>query len=457
MALNLFGKDKNILGSLKRAMEWTRFGNQGGLASFLPPELMSNGEYLCAPNSGNSELIPFSSVSPTGVAYTPIPKLATYNVALNAAIGTTRFFIADTYYKVAAIRYTAKTQGTGTIAVNVTKDVSGVAAGAGVPLLSTAFDAVAIAVNTVTTGTLTTAYPTALYLNPGDSLSALFTGTVTTLAGVVIEVSLLPVNSGISLPTVTALASANPSTPSNTAAYFVRRQADLSTTPFFIANTDMVITGVYAYIGTAFAAAITVDITKDSSTDAPGAGVSILSAAMSGTGTVNTLITPTLNSTATRLTMAAGTRLSVKYSATTTGAGVCIVVVFAPLYNRIETSLFIGPNAQTQVAQNFFIANRYYDVIDASFVGATAAGGAATAGLTIDKGTAVPGAGNAVCTAFNANGTANTVQYVGDGTVSAGALRLRLMSLGDRLGIVVVGAAQSTANICITVSLRPTA
>jgi hypothetical protein len=104
------------------------------------------------------------------------------------------------------------------------------------------------------------------------------------------------------------------------------------------------------------------------------------------------------------------------------------------------------------------IANRYYEVIDASFVGATAAGGAATAGVTIDKGTTVPGGGNAVASAsFNANGTANTVQYFGDGTLTPGALRNRLMALGDRLGLVVTGAAQSTANTCITVSLRPTA
>lgn len=463
MALNLFGKDRNIQGALTRAMQWTRFGNQGGIQSFLPPELMSNNEYLCAPNSGNSELIPYASVSPTGVAYVPVPKLATYNVALNAALGTTRFFIADTYYKVAAIRYSAKTQGTGTITVNVTHDVDGQAPGAGTALLSTPFDAVAIANNTVTTGTLTTQYPNALYLNPGDTLSVLFTGTISTLAGVVVTVTLIAVNSGLTTPAVASIASnqtviSNPSVPSNTAAYFVRRQADLSTTPFFVANTSMVITGVYAIYATAFASTITIDVTKDTGTNAPGAGVSILSAAMAGTGTANTLIIPTLNSTATRLTMAAGDRLSVKYSATTTGAGVCIVVVFAPLYNRIEQSFFLGPNAQQQVAQNFFIANRFWEVIDASFVGATAAGGAATIGVTIDKGTTVPGGGNAVASAsFNANGTANTVQYIGDGTIAAGALRNRLMMLGDRLGLVVTGAAQSTANICITVSLRPTA
>lgn len=455
--MNLFGKDKNIQGALTRVMQWARFGNQGGMASFLPPELVGNGEYLCAPDSANSELIPFASVDSAKVAYIPIPKLATYNVALNAALGTTRFFIADTYYKISAIRYSHKTQGTGTIGVGVTKDTNGQAAGGGVNLLATTFDAVAIVNNTVTTGTLTSTTAN-LYLNPGDSLSVTFPGTVSTLAGVVVEVTLIAVNSGISLRAVATLASQNPSTPSNTAAYFVRRQADLSTTPFFLANTDMVITGVYAMYSTAFATGVTIDITKDSSTNAPGAGVSILSAAMKGDGTANALLTPALTATTTRLTMAAGDRLSVKYSATTTGTGVCIVVVFAPLYNRIEQSFFLGPNAQQQVAQNFFIFNRKYEVIDASFVGGTAAGGVATLGVTIDKGTTAPGGGNAVASAsFNVNATANTVQYFGDGTISPGALRNRLGSLGDRLGLVVTGAAQSTANVCITVSLRPTA
>jgi hypothetical protein len=470
-------KDKNFMTALKRVMEWGFYGNQAGMAQNAALMPFGNGEAMPVPNHNNTAPIPALAVSPADISYIPIPTLATYNVTLNAALGNTRFFIADTYYRVASIRFVYKTAGTSTsIAIQVTKDVQGTAPGLGTPLLATAFDGVNTVINTTTTGTLVSTQNT-LLLNPGDTLSVSFTGTLTTIAGVLIEVELVntcqctsgatpavlvqgqplqipPYVPGTSISPFGPIAPFGTTVPSNVAMYYVHRNTDLSTTPFFLANLDMTVTAVYAMIGTAFATGVTIDVTHDTGTNAPGAGNSVLSAAMSGTGTVNTLLIPTLTATASRLQLLAGDRLSVKYSATTTGADVAIVVVFAPIYDRLEQSFFLGPNAQQQVAQCFMIANRLYEVIDASCVYATAAGGAADLLVTIDKQTTVPGGGSGIQTdntnaGFNMNTTTNTVQVA-----TLNILRDRLLSPGDRLGLSPTGAAQSLANVCLTVSLR---
>jgi hypothetical protein len=465
------GKDKNMFGSLTRAMRQAWIGDQAGIDQIAIPNLCGLNEFLPVANSTQTSPIPMIGVSPGGIPYSPIPTLATYNVTLNAALGNTRFFISDSYYRVAGVRFIYKTAGTSAaIGIQITKDVQGQAPGTGLQLLATAFDGVNTAIDTTVSGTLVSTTKT-LYLNPGDTLSVSFTGTLTTIAGVCITVDMfntcnigpngppavLVNNQALQIPPYVPGGTIKPfgqTVPSNVAMYYVHRNADLSTTPFFVANRDMTVVAAYAVIGTAFASAITLDITRDIGTNAPGAGSSILTAPMSVTGTVNTLIIPLMNATTNRLNMLAGDRLSVKYSATTTGADVAVLIVFAPIYDRIEQSFFLGPNAQQQVAQYFMIANRLYEVVDLSCVFGTAAGGAAKLLVTIDKQLNAPGSGNAVQTdntsaGFDMNATANTVQV---GTPNI--LRDRLMSVGDRLGLSPTGAAQATANTCITVSLR---
>jgi len=246
-----------------------------------------------------------------------------------------------------------------------------------------------------------------------------------------------------------------PTVASDTAQCFWRANGDIATQSFFTANRDMVITGVKAVYGTAFATSTTINVMKDTGTTAAGGGTSVLAAAMAGDGTINTVLSPALTATASVLSMAAGDRLSLKFSATTTGALLCVMVSFQPIYNRKEVTWQLAPNAQQQVAQCFFIADRAYEVVDATCVFDVAAGGAAKLGVTIDKGTTVPGGGNVVQTdnasaGFDMNATARTVQYMTPAT-----LHLRLLSPGDRLGLVVAGAAQSIADAEITVSLRP--
>lgn len=366
----------------------------------------------------------------------PMLKTVTYNDTLNASVGTTPFFIADQAYVVTAISYVHKTQGTGTAVCNVTHDTGTQAPGAGATLQTGTFACTTIVTNTTTAGVLT-ATTANLTLAVGDRLSILFAGTTTSLAGVVVTVQMLPVTAG------------------DYATCFWRANGDIATTSFYQANRDMVVTGVRAIYGTAFAAAVTINVMKDTGTTAAGGGTSVLAATMAGDGTINTLLTPALTATASVLSMVAGDRLSLKFSATTTGALLCVVVTFAPIYNRKEVTWQLAPNAQQQVAQCFFIADRTYEVIDASCIFDVAAGGAAKLGVTIDKGTAVPGGGNVVQTdnasaGFDMNAAARTSQFM-----TPASLHLRLMSPGDRLGLVVAGAAQSIADACITVSLRP--
>lgn len=367
-------------------------------------------------------------------------KAVTYSVQANGSLGTTAFFIADQAYTVQGISYAHKTQGTvAGAAVSVTHDTGTQAAGAGTSLQTAVFNSHTIVNNTVTAATLT-ATTSALTLAAGDRLSVLFAGTLTTLAGVVVTVYL------------------SPSSLTETSQYYVSANGDLATQNFFSANRDMVVTGVSLMFGTAFATSTTLTVTHDLVTNAPGAGTAILAAVVPVDGSVaaiNTVVSPALTATTSALTLNAGDRLSVKFSATTTGAGVIVVVSFQPIYNRQETSWQLAGNANQQVSQNFFIADRNYEVIDGSVSYGTAAGGAATLGITIDKGTTAPGGGNVVQTdgtnaGFNMNTTANTTQFE-----TPASLHLRLLSKGDRLGLKVVGAAQSIADVVITVSLRP--
>ena len=116
-------------------------------------------------------------------------KTVTYNDTLNASIGTTPFFIADQAYTVIGVNYVNKTAGTGTGTVTVTKDTGTAIPGGGTALLTAPISVTAVA-NTVTPGTLIASGSAALTLAAGDRLSALFAGTLTTLAGVVITVTL---------------------------------------------------------------------------------------------------------------------------------------------------------------------------------------------------------------------------------------------------------------------------
>lgn len=118
----------------------------------------------------------------------------TYHQNANASLADEAFFIADRAYDVVAVREVHATAGTDVGAVNlqVTKDTGTAAPGAGTDLLTNNANAgfnLKGTANTVQSGTLT-ATVASKRLAAGDRLSVDFAGTLTTLAGVVVTVTL---------------------------------------------------------------------------------------------------------------------------------------------------------------------------------------------------------------------------------------------------------------------------
>lgn len=117
-----------------------------------------------------------------------------YRELANGSLADECFFIANRAYEVVAIREVHSTAGSdgGAVNLQVTKDTSTNAPGAGTDLLTNnanaGFDLKGTA-NTVQTGTLT-GTGASLQLAAGDRLSVDFAGTLTALAGVVVTVSL---------------------------------------------------------------------------------------------------------------------------------------------------------------------------------------------------------------------------------------------------------------------------
>lgn len=114
---------------------------------------------------------------------------------LNADCIDQAFFIADTPATVVGVRYVHSAAGTdgGAVNVQLVKDTGTAAPGAGTDLLTNnsnaGFNCKGTA-NTVQEGVLVTTAGVC-DLNPGDRLALDFAGTVTTLAGVNVVVSLL--------------------------------------------------------------------------------------------------------------------------------------------------------------------------------------------------------------------------------------------------------------------------
>lgn len=114
----------------------------------------------------------------------------TYRQNANASLADEAFFIADRAYEVVAVREVHSAAGTdgGAVTLQVTKDDGTDAPGAGDDLLSAGINLKGTA-NTVQAGTLVATQATKR-LAIGDRLAVDFAGTLTTLAGVVVTVTL---------------------------------------------------------------------------------------------------------------------------------------------------------------------------------------------------------------------------------------------------------------------------
>lgn len=129
-----------------------------------------------------------------GDAMVPSRICVSYVMNANGSLADQSFFIANRAYQVMEIREVHAVAGNDSGAVNlqVTKDTSTDAPGAGTDLLTdnsgAGFNLKGTA-NTVQSGTLTSTVASKK-LAAGDRLSVDFAGTLTTLAGVVVTVSL---------------------------------------------------------------------------------------------------------------------------------------------------------------------------------------------------------------------------------------------------------------------------
>ena len=372
------------------------------------------------------------------------PKVIRFNMNANASLADQCMWISDGTYEVLGAFEVHAVAGNDAAAVtlNITKDTSGVVPGAGVNVLSSTFDMKATANTVQTLGPSTT--PSAISIVAGDRLSLNFTGTLTTLSGVVVELRLAPGYSG------------------GTAVFAMNANTGLADQCFYTATKNMRVSRIDYVHSTAGTngSAVNVQVTKDTSTTAPGAGTDLLTnntnAGFDCKGTINVVQNGALTATAADLRLAPGDRLSVDFSGTLTAlAGVLIVVTFSPYYNSLEFSFNLNANASL-ADQCIFIANRTYKVLFVSEVHAVAGndGGAVNLQLTLDTGTAAPGAGtdllsNNANAGFDLKGTANTVQV---GTfVSQGGL---YMFSGDRLSLDFAGVLTTLSGLEVTITLE---
>lgn len=382
-----------------------------------------------------------------GQAISPMPMTFSIDFPSLTGTPTQAFFIAPAPMVITGIQCSYATANGATLTATVTKDTGTQAPGAGSVVQVGSFN-LNTTTNTVQNATLPTPYVAqstgtpqsgVIKLATGDRLSLKFSTAVTSLAGLVLTVAAFPGGKG------------------HVAVYHVQANGSLATMAFHLANRPMTVQKVMAVWSAAGtdAGAVTIDITKDTSTNAPGAGTSILSAALSVKTTANTVATPALTATAATKLMAAGDRLSIKYTGTLTAlAGMVVVVWFNPIYYRKEASYAFSANGSL-ASESFFVADRDYVIKDLSEVHSAAGtdGGAVTCAITIDANGVAPGAGTIVQTdnsnaGFNMKGTANTVQV---GTLATP--RNLVLPAGARLSTKFAGTLTTLAGVVITVSL----
>jgi len=367
-----------------------------------------------------------------------------FNLNLNGSLADQPFFIAPFACTVKSIQEIHSVAGNDASAVTaVVKKVSdGAALTAGTALMSDTFNMKGTA-NTLQTGTMSST-ASDLELAENDRLYVDFTGTLTTLAGVVLTVVL------------------SPGAKANLAVFNMNANAELLDQCFFIANRPMKIRAIkYAHTtkGTD-ASAVNAQVVKDTGTDAPGAGTDLLTnnsnAGFNCKGDNDTVEEGALSATAANLLLAPGDRLTVDFAGTTTAlAGVVIVVEFEPSPGRIDVVFNLLTNAQL-TDQAFFIANRQYQIEAISEVHSVAGtdGGAVSAQVTIDNLTDAPGAGTDILSnntnvGFDMKGTANTVQA---GTFKD--TRENFLLPGDRLSVDMAGTITSLAGAVVVATLK---
>lgn len=381
-----------------------------------------------------------------GQIWSPMTTPVKFEVQANSKIGQTSPFFVNcndtTPLEVVGIRCNFNTADGATNTGYVVKDAVGTAAGSGATCMSGTFNLNATA-NTVQTATLAgvRGWPT-LVLGPGEQLTFKIASAVTSLAGLLVEVLVRPV------------------TGTRIAQYYRPANGDIAT---YTMDLNIIPGSVIRAVAMRWSAAgtngsaVTADITKDTSTTAPGAGTSILLAAQSVKGTANVSVYPTLAASSATLTMASGDRLALVMTGTLTALAGLVVTVF---YNAGPDQHIVVPFSlwdSQAVSRNIYIAPGMYVVEDFWMTWSTAST-SNTQLLEKDTGTTAPGSGTGLVTDNSNAGiltsaTANTP--IGSLTLSAVSTKPSLwMAAGDRLGLKDAGTTGSLAGGFGTVLLR---
>lgn len=376
-----------------------------------------------------------------GAATNPARQTVQFSMLANGSLADQLFFISNKSCYIHSISYVHSVAGNDAAAVSlqVKKVKNGATLAQGENLLSTAFNCKSTA-NVVQTGTLV-ANDTLLTLEENDALGVDFTGTLTTLEGVVVTVVL------------------SPCFKEQRATFLMLANGGLADQAFYIATRPMRVVGAKCRFSTAGTngSAVSLQVTKDTSTDAPGAGTDLLT---NGTGvgfnlkgTINTVQEGALSATPADLVLAAGDRLSVDFAGTLTAvAGLVVEVELAPVYDRIEVTFNLAANASL-ADQAYWTADRDYKILDIAQVHSAAGtdGGGVTLQVTVDKTTSAPGAGtDTQSSGFNLKSTANTVQWA-----TLVAARTILVQAGDRLAVDFAGVLTTVAGVVVTVAVEP--
>ncbi len=239
----------------------------------------------------------------------------TYAVQANATLADAQFFVANDRYTIYAARCSVGTVGSSTPKVQITKDTSTNAPGAGTDLLTNNSNngfALGTALTTNNATQVATFATTAGLLNmaTGDRLSVDFNGTLTAVAGVVITVSLIPTQAARTEVT-----------------YFFPGASVNTDQCFFIADRNYRATIASEIHAVAAGGTSTCQITKDTATDAPGAGTDLLLSAFDLNGTAQTVDVDLLAAAPYTTHLKAGDRLSIDFAhAVQAGTGVLVTV-----------------------------------------------------------------------------------------------------------------------------------
>lgn len=412
--------------------------------------ITANNETLKSINAAGTGFVDMMSVGAddqvrlVGEVVKPFRQSVTLTVPLNAGMVDQCVFIVPYAMKVVGIQEIHATAGddAGAVTINLTKDTATTAPGAGTTIMSGTFNAKGTA-NVLQSATLT-GTAADLTLAAGDRIGVNFTGTIATLAGLVITLIVEPGGKG---------------------GWAIYRSVTggIADQCFYVANLPRKVAAIYYVHSTKGTdnGAVNVQVTKDTTTNAPGAGTDLLTnntnAGFDCKGANNTVQTGTLTATEANLWLAPGDRLSVDFAGVTTAlAGAVVVVVFEQHYERMKEVSLIGTANADCVDRCFFLADRTYYVRDARYVNATAGtdGGAVTMQLTVDKLTDAPGAGTDILSnntnaGFSCKTTASTVVL---GTfISEG---LRCIPPGHRLSADFAGTTTSLAGAVCTVLLE---